>query len=105
MTSTRARAASTQHRIRLVLLGYPDPQLPAKVANTFVRNDTTEDLDASHVRAFLDFCMKAAGKNFDDTWLQSKAAEICALAHANVNDVMPFLEALNTQLKEWYKSL
>jgi hypothetical protein len=101
----RLKDVTFQRRIRLVLLGYPDPQLPTKVANTFVRNDTTEDLDASHVRAFLDFCMKAAGKNFDDTSLQSKAAEICALAHANVNNVTPFLEALNTQLKEWYKSL
>jgi hypothetical protein len=49
----RLKDVTFQRRIRLVLLGYPDPQLPAKVANTFVRNDATEDLDASHVLAFL----------------------------------------------------
>ena len=101
----RLKDVTFQRRIRLVLLGYPDPELPAKVSGTFVRNDATEDLDDSHVRAFLDFCMKTAGKNFDDAWLQSKAADICALAHANANAVTPYLEALNTQLREWYKSL
>ena len=49
--------------------------------------------------------MKAAGKNFDDAWLSSKATDICAVAQANTNDDTPYLEALNTQLKEWYKSL
>jgi hypothetical protein len=49
--------------------------------------------------------MKVAGKNFDDTWLQSKSADICALAHAKVNESPPSSKRSTPSLKEWYKSL
>jgi hypothetical protein len=101
----RLKDVTFQRRIRLVLLGYPAPQLPAKVTGAFVRNDTTETLDETHVRAFLDFCMKAAGKNFDEAWLSSKATDICTVAQANTSNETPYLEALHAQLKQWYKSL
>jgi hypothetical protein len=101
----RLKDATFQRRIRLVLLGYPDAELPAKVGASFVRNDTTEQIDESHVRAFVDFCAKAAGKNFDDTWVQTKATDLCALANANVSAGQSYLGALNAQLKEWYRTL
>lgn len=99
----RLKDVSFQKRLRLVLLGYPDPQLPAKVTATLIRNDMTEKIDDSHVRAFVDFCAKIAGKNLGDTALA--ATDICSKAQAKTSDVVPFLEALNGELRAWYKGL
>jgi hypothetical protein len=103
--ATRIRDVTFQRRFRLAILGYPDETLPAKVAAAFVRNDQTEDLNDVHVRAFLDYCMKAAGKNFEEAWVTSKATELCAQAKANVNAETPYLAALNERLKVWYRTL
>jgi hypothetical protein len=99
----RLRDVSFQRRIRLVMLGYPEPQLPAKVAGPLVRNDTIEKIDDSHVRAFVDFCAKVAGKNLGDPAVA--ASSICAAAKAKTSDVVPFLEALNAELRDWYRGL
>lgn len=99
----RFKDVSFQRRIRLVLLGYPEPQLPAKVAATFVRNDTTEKIEDSHVHAFIDFCAKAKGKILSDT--KAAARDICAKANAKTSDVVPYLEALNGELRVWYQRL
>jgi hypothetical protein len=99
----RLKDVSFQRRVRLVMLGYPDPQLPAKVTATLVRNDTTEKIDDSHVRAFVDFCAKVAGKNLGDTALA--ATDICTKAKAKTSDAVPYLEALNGELRAWYRGL
>jgi hypothetical protein len=99
----RLKDVSFQRRLRLVMLGYPDPQLPAKVTATLVRNDTIEKIDDSHVRAFVDFCAKVAGKNLGDTALA--ATDICTKAKAKASDVVPYLEALNGELRAWYRGL
>jgi hypothetical protein len=99
----RFKDVSFQRRIRLVLLGYPEPQLPPKVGAMFVRNDTTEMIDDSHVRAFIDFCAKAKGKTLSDT--AAAAGDICAKANAMTSDVVPYLEALNGELRTWYQRL
>jgi hypothetical protein len=99
----RLRDVSFQKRLRLVLLGYPDPQLPAKVTATLIRNDMTEKIDDSHVRAFVDFCAKIAGKNLGNTALA--ATDICTKAKAKTSDVVPYLEALNGELRAWYRGL
>lgn len=101
--ATRLKDVSFQARLRLVLLGYPDPQLPAKVPATLVRNDVTEKIDDSHVRAFVDFCAKVAGKNLGDTALA--ATDICTKAKAKTSAVVPYLEALNGELRSWYRGL
>ena len=99
----RLKDVSFQRRVRLVMLGYPDPQLPAKVTGTLVRNDTTEKIDDSHVRAFVDFCAKVLNKNLGDTALA--ATDICTKAKAKTSDVVPYLEALNSELRAWYQGL
>lgn len=99
----RLRGVNFQRRIRLVMLGYPEPNLPAKVAGAIVRNDTTEKIDDSHVRAFVDFCAKAAGKNLGDPALA--ATDICTRATAKTSTMVPYLEALNGELRAWYRAL
>jgi hypothetical protein len=99
----RLTDVSFQRRIRLVMLGYPDPQLPAKVTAKLVRNDTIEPIDDSHVRAFVDYCAKTAGKNLADT--ATTATDICTKAKAKTSNVVPYLEALNGELRTWYQGL
>ena len=99
----RLKDVSFQRRVRLVMLGYPDPTLPAKVTATLVRNDTTEKIDDSHVRAFVDFCAKVAGKSLGDAALA--ATDICTKATAKTSDAVPYLEALNGELRAWYQGL
>lgn len=100
----RLRDVVFQRRLRLVLLGYPDPQLPQKVQATLVRNDTTEELDTSHVQAFLDFCLTTANKKFDPETLPARATELCASARAQVTEIRPFHEALHGVLTAWHRS-
>lgn len=97
----RFRDVRFQRRIRLVMLGYPEPQLPSKVIAAHVRNDTTEKIDDTHVRAFVDFCTTVAGKTLGDA--TNTATDICAKAKARMNDVVPYLEALNGELRIWYR--
>jgi hypothetical protein len=99
----RLKDLSFQRRIRLVMLGYPDPQLPAKVTGTLVRNDTTDAIDDSHVRAFVDFCAKVEGKKLAD--IETATSDICAKAKAKTSDAVPYLEALNGELRAWFKEL
>ena len=99
----RLKDVSFQRRLRLVMLGYPEPQLPGKVVAALVRNDTTDNIDDSEVRAFVDFCAKAAGKKVGDP--AAAATDICAKAKAKTSDVVPYLEALNGELRAWYKGL
>jgi hypothetical protein len=99
----RLKDVSFQRRIRLVMLGYPEPQLPGKVVASLVRNDTTDAIDDSHVRAFVDFCAKVAGKNLGDP--AAAATDICAKATAKTSAVVPYLEALNAELRAWHKGL
>ncbi|MGR9079518.1 hypothetical protein ACU8L5_25400 (plasmid) [Rhizobium leguminosarum] len=99
----RFRDVSFQRRIRLVMLGYPGPQLPSKVTAAFVRNDLTERIDDTHVRAFVDFCAKSTGKTLTDAGDTAKG--LCAKAQAKTSDVVPFLEALNGELRLWYQGL
>jgi hypothetical protein len=99
----RLKDVSFQRRIRLVLLGYPDPQLPAKVVAALVRNDATDQIDESEVRAFVDFCAQTAGKTVSDP--AAAATTICTKAKASTSAVVPYLEALNAELRAWYKGL
>lgn len=99
----RFKDVSFQRRIRLVMLGYPEPQLPSKVTAALIRNDTTEGIDDTHVRAFVDFCAKAAGRTVGDT--AAAATDICTKAKAKTSDIVPYLEALNGELRAWYRGL
>lgn len=99
----RFRDVTFQRRIRLVMLGYPDPQLPSKVTTAHVRNDTTEKIDETHVRAFVDFCAKVRGRTLGDS--AAAAADLCAKATAKTSAAVPYLEALNGELRSWYQGL
>jgi hypothetical protein len=104
----RLRDVAFQRRLRLVLLGYPEPQLPSKVQRSLVRDDVTEALDASHVEDFLSYCLTTAGKNFDPASLPERAAELCEQARSQVaaalaaGYVVPFHEALHGALRTWH---
>ncbi|MFC4420131.1 effector-associated domain EAD1-containing protein [Cupriavidus pampae] len=103
--AVRLRDKGFQQRFRLVLLGYPADNLPAKVPGALVRNDQTEMLDDTHVRAFLTQCMKAKGKAFDAGWDEETARKICAQAQDRTTPERPFLESLNNELNAWYRGL
>jgi len=103
--AVRLKDISFQQRIRLVLLGYPDPSLPKKVKPTLVRNDTTEDFEVTHVQAFLDYCLTLAGKNFDPASLPAKAKDLHDTARGLIDDDTPFSQALNQVLSEWHRGL
>jgi hypothetical protein len=108
VAAIRMREVAFQRRLRLVLLGYPDPALPQKVQAALVRNDTTEDLSSTDVQAFLDYCLTRAGKNFDPAALPTTAGDLCAKAQREAADAkaagrdVPYHEALNGVLKTWY---
>ena len=102
----RLADVSFQQRIRLVLLGYPDDQLPSKVTAGLVRNDETDKvatIDATHVRDFIDFCTKVAGKKVADP--DAAAADIHTKAKNKTSATVPYLQALNGALCDWYKDL
>lgn len=102
----RFRDVSFQRRIRLVMLGYPEPQLPGKVNFALVRNDTTDvaaAIDDSHVRAFVDYCAKARGKSLGD--IGAAVSDICTKARAKTSEFVPYLAALNGELRTWVQGL
>jgi hypothetical protein len=96
------RDVSYQRRFRLVMLGYPMPQLPSKVKAGLVRNDKTDnasDIDLAHVRAFIEYCVTAAGKTVADPAAAANA--IWKEAKDNTKDDVPYLQALNEALSGW----
>lgn len=93
-----------QRRFRMAILGYPEPNLPEKVPAIVVREDKTELFDESHVQAFLEFCMKRAGKNFNEQWLKTKASDLCQRASSRAPNTT-FHAALNSELRQWYGEL
>ncbi|MBX3157213.1 MAG: hypothetical protein KF773_14655 [Deltaproteobacteria bacterium] len=97
---------SFQRRLRLVLLGYPEAQLAAKnVPAAFVVDDVTEDLGTTEIKAFIDYCLRRAGrKAFDDPTLTSNSEKLCADARALVTPTLSFAEALNHVVRGWYVS-
>jgi hypothetical protein len=99
------RDVSYQRRLRLVMLGYPEPQLPSKVTGSIVRNDETDKVDTidiSHVRDFVDYCTKTAGKTVAD--VEAAASDICTKARKNTSADVPYLQALKDALSEWYRT-
>ncbi|WP_437319659.1 effector-associated domain EAD1-containing protein [Sorangium sp. So ce385] len=99
----RLRSVAFQRRLRLVLLGYPGPQLPEKVQGALIRDDTTEVLDETHVEAFLDYCLTRAGKRFDRGTLASRSADLCQEARAKATKSVPYHETLYGLLTAWHR--
>jgi hypothetical protein len=101
--ATRLKDVTFQKRLRLVLIGYPEAELPEKVSPALVREDKTDDLlDETHVMAFFDYCLSATGKQLSDDRGQL-AKKVCDAARARPK--LSFVEALNLELSSWYRGL
>lgn len=57
---------SFQHRLRLVMLGYPAPDLPRAVKHHLARNDATGTIDRAHVLEFVSYCARIKGQMISD---------------------------------------
>jgi hypothetical protein len=102
--AVRLKLIPFQRRIRLVLLGYPEPKLPDKVPAICVREDRTDELTEIQVKAFLDYCLAATGKQIAED-RDSLAKRVCDAARARATAATPYVEALNGELTSWYRGL